>query len=192
MNLYSIFFERRASEKAVSKNTDLSKHINLSHDILSGSVQKLIPVSNRRNSICHLLGEDFDGYKVLIVAPESSALRDHDFWLQQCTKRLEIVSSFELVQTRAVQGGSEWIWVLDAAVFTDMEEAVDALLEIRTRFPKPTIVLCSTEFGVHDLTCARARVVDASIRLPVSRPELALALSASVSNHEYIVNRRLI
>ena len=42
---------------------------------------------------------------------------------------------------------------------------------------------------MHDMSCERAAIADASIRLPVSRPELALALGAAVSNNGFIRGR---
>jgi hypothetical protein len=45
--------------------------------------------------------------------------------------------------------------------------------------------MASDQIPEHDMSCESFHVADVSVRLPVSRPALGLAVSAAMTNHAF-------
>lgn len=70
---------------------------------------------------------------------------------------------------------------LDA--FDDVEDGVDALLDFRAAAPELVVVVCSAMVSGDDFGSERARICDATLKLPASATRLARGLVSALSNH---------
>lgn len=139
--------------------------------------------------LCSILAKNVAERRVLVIAGPGSFLMDHLRWMRDCTSGAAVVHSLHHAEAMCSANPEGWVWVVDSDLFDDVDDAVDELIALRAQVPGQVLLLASSEFGVHDLTCRRAAIADASVRLPISRPELAFALSVAVGNHQQIVKR---
>ncbi|PWK61317.1 hypothetical protein C7455_1022 [Roseicyclus mahoneyensis] len=138
----------------------------------------------------HILGAQIVRRRILIVADPSCQLLDHVSWLDRFTLGVEMCSSLSDAKARAAHFAEPLIVLVGIDYFQDLDVAVDALGRFRATTSNLPVVIASTSFARPDLSCERAMIADASIRLPASRPQIALALGAAVTNHR-VVRKRL-
>lgn len=140
-------------------------------------------------AFAHIIGSEVAKRRVLVLADPSCQVHDHVSWLDRVTLGVVMCNSLSNVHNRTAQFAEDTVLLIGIDYFVDLEAAIDALALFRITVPSQPIVMASRSFGRLDLSCERAMIADASIRLPVSRPELALALGAAVTNHRFVRSR---
>ncbi|MCF2870813.1 hypothetical protein L0664_07020 [Octadecabacter sp. G9-8] len=78
--------------------------------------------------------------------------------------------------------GAMTIALLDIDLMDELHETVPRLLTLRQANPELVIVIMSRTFAHSDFSAERARIADASVRLPASQSTLLAAFRAAVSN----------
>jgi hypothetical protein len=137
----------------------------------------------------HLLGAEVCARKILLVADPASQMLDHAVWLDDHTGGVILCNGLGQVREHGAQLGDAAIVLIGIDHFTDLDTAIEALAEFRMAAPGLPVVIGSIRFDRPDLSTQRAMIADASIRLPVGRPQLALALGAAVTNHRAVRSR---
>jgi hypothetical protein len=137
----------------------------------------------------HLLGEAVLQRRILIVADDHCPLHDHANWLVRHTMGVRLHPTLASAAHDAWLSCEDTILVVGIDLFHDMNEAMDALMPFRRQHPELVIVIASRVLSAHDFSCERAVIADASLRLPISGPQLALGLGAAISNHASIRSR---
>lgn len=79
--------------------------------------------------------------------------------------------------------------VVDIDAFQSTSEAVDGLLALRAAYPRAAVVIGSAFFARHDFSGERRAIADASIRLPIGRAAMALAISSAIANNDATAQR---
>lgn len=142
------------------------------------------------DAAAHILGPNVVNRRILIVAEPSSPMHDHIGWLDRNTLGVYAFSTLDEAEEAAQSSPQETLTLVSLDMCFNLNVAFDMLSAHRRRAPNRVMVIASQMFAQHDMTCERASIADASIRLPVSRPELALCLGAAVTNNGYIQSRR--
>jgi len=137
----------------------------------------------------HLLGEAVLRRRILIVADDHCSLHDHANWLVRHTMGVRLHPTLASAGHDAWLSCGDTILVIGIDLFDGMNEAMDALIAFRREHRELVIVIASRILSGHDFSCERAVIADASLRLPVSGPQLALGLGAAISNHACIRSR---
>ncbi|MCU4651204.1 hypothetical protein N8I71_00045 [Roseibacterium sp. SDUM158016] len=139
----------------------------------------------------HLLGPNAVERRVVMLAPEGSTLLRHADWFDHATQGCVTSSDPADVRDALSFGGSHGaILVVDLAVFPRLATALEWLTALRNDVPGLVVAVAFDQFPEHDMSCERYQVADVSVRLPVSRPALGLALSAAMTNHEFTLTLR--
>lgn len=144
------------------------------------------PPSDLRAAAAHLLGTEVCARKILMVADPSCQVLEHAGWLDEHTGGVEMCSGLGDAGQRAGHLVEDKIVLVGIDYFTDLDAAITALAQFRQDAPDLPVVMGSVTFSRLDLSCERALIADASIRLPVTRPQLAMALGAALSNHRHM------
>ena len=161
-------------------------------DRLSRTAERKIDARDNRGpqgAARHLLGEAVLQRRALIVAPADSAIHEHANWLAEHMRGVRLHPTLTAAVHDAWLACDDTVLVIDADMFRDMNEAVDVLMPFRREHPDQVIVIASRSFAAHDFSCERAVIADASLRLPLTGPQLALGLGAAISNHASIRRR---
>ena len=137
----------------------------------------------------HLLGTEVSNRRIMLVADPACQLLEHAAWLDRHTRGVELCSGLSDAQDRARQFSEETIVVIGIDYFVDLDAAISALAQFRMEVPFLPIVMGSVTFARMDLSSERAMIADASLRLPVTRPQLGLALGAALTNHRFMAQR---
>lgn len=74
---------------------------------------------------------------------------------------------------------------VDTDSFSDVDTAIDYLVSLRRRDHKTPVLILSASFSYDEYECCRSLIADVSLRIPVTRDRLILAL------HQACVNRNL-
>lgn len=80
--------------------------------------------------------------------------------------------------------GPDPVVIIDIDGFDSTVEAVNALLAFRAAHPGAAVVIGSAYFARHDFSGERRAIADASIRLPIGRAVIALAISSAITNND--------
>lgn len=142
-----------------------------------------------QDSARHILGSEVMQCRIVTFVDPASQILDHLDWLAQRTRGVDLCSSFRDAACRAAAVGQRPILLVDIKALGAMDQAVDTLVRYRAANPGHPVVIASGHFERHDFSCSRAPIADASLRLPVSRPQLALALGAAITNHRAVKDR---
>ncbi len=124
---------------------------------------------------------------VAICADPESSLGFHEGWLTatsfSCRAAKQILCSM-LKLRRAPAGAS--ILLVDLDQFDDLDDTVQAMIDLRRAVPDLVVIVASHAFGGTDLSLTRAPIADASVKLPVSRGTLGRAIAAAQANHRVV------
>jgi hypothetical protein len=168
----------RAAEKGPAANegraprsfleeTEFRHHARVAREKESGS----LPTQMARDTV------------ILLVANSGSPLLVHADWLQRDCRYLGAVGDHAQAEVLlAGQPRTDRLLVVDLAVFVNIASDIDRLIGFRRRQPDVPVVIASTQFGYHDLSCERAAIADASLKLPASRKSTCLALNSALDN----------
>lgn len=143
----------------------------------------------QREAAVHILGPNVVGRRIFFVAEPSSPLHDHIGWLNGHTRGVHVLNTLEEAETAARASLHPSLTVVSLDMCFSLNVAFDMLTRHRQRTPERVVVVASHMFAQHDMSCQRARIADASLRLPTSRAELALCLSAAVTNNGHLRSR---
>jgi len=143
-----------------------------------------------QDAATHILGPNVVNRRILIVAEPSSPIHDHIGWLDRNTLGVYAFSTLDEAEDAARASSQDSLTMVSLDMCFNLNVAFDMLSAHRRRAPDRVMVIASQMFSHHDMTCERASIADASLRLPASRPELALCLGAAVTNNGYIQSRR--
>lgn len=178
-----------ADRKSVTRDTDdggtLAERLAHGVDMRLGTASTHQP----REAAAHILGPSVVDRRVLVVADPGSAIQTHLGWLDRHTRGVYAYGTPGQAIAAAAVSRDPTVLIVDIDMFVNVHVALDVLSTQRRHAPQQVTVIASERFAMHDMSCERAAIADASIRLPVSRPELALALGAAVSNHGFISAR---
>lgn len=139
----------------------------------------------------HLLGSVVTQRQILVVADRDCQLTEHLPWLDRHTRGVQAHGTLSDAACAASNCPDETILLVGIDMFLDLNDALDVMIGFRERNPDQVVVIASSFFATHDFSCERAAIADASLRMPVRRPELALALGAAICNHAHLQKRRL-
>ncbi|MDG3041858.1 DNA-binding transcriptional response regulator [Roseicyclus marinus] len=142
-----------------------------------------------QSAAAHILGSEVCKRRIMLVADPMCQILEHATWLDQHTHGVELCSGLPDAKDRAAQFSEDAIVVIGIDYFVDLDAAITALAQFRMDAPDLPIVMGSVTFARLDLSCERAMIADASIRLPVTRPQLALSLGAALTNHRVMMAR---
>ncbi|MBY6201036.1 hypothetical protein KUV65_06660 [Maritalea mobilis] len=143
------------------------------------------------SAVSHLLGPSAVERRVVMLAPEGSTLLRHASWLDDATQGCSTTSEPADVRGAPNVGDSPGaILLVDLAVFPRLATAIDWLIALRNDVPGVVVAVAFDQFPEHDMSCERFQVADVSVRLPISRPALGLAVSAAMTNHRFTLPLR--
>jgi hypothetical protein len=138
-----------------------------------------------------LLGPNVAGRHTVILANETSVLHSHATWFDDATDGCTTLARPENVGTLLGKNRvGDAILIVDLAVFPRLAKAVEWLHAFRYDHPDVVVVAGFEQFPWHDMTCERFLMADASVKLPVTRTALALAVSAAMTNHAFTLPLR--
>lgn len=146
--------------------------------------------ANAHDAAAHILGPNVVNRRILTVAEPSSPLHEHISWLDQHTLGVYAFGTLEEADAAARVSPDATLTLVSLDMCFNLNVAFDMLSAHRRRAPERVTVITSQMFAQHDMTCERASIADASLRLPASRAELALCLGAAVTNNGYVQSRR--
>jgi hypothetical protein len=130
-----------------------------------------------------LLPEDAQGFAVHVLADDNSTFVDMMPWLMgQGLTETRRLSGVERLTDGTASSPGPSLLMIDIDTFPDTEEAIRALVGVRTRLPKLVVVAGSRSFMRHEFDSSRLSVSDVSLRLPATRAAVALAIGAAISN----------
>lgn len=122
--------------------------------------------------------------RVLMLGFSAKTLAD----MRQILRRTGVVATASASNVRQLYdipdtglGFTHVIVNLDA--FEDIDTAVDMLMDFRKRAHDVVVVACSEAVGGDDFGSERARICDATLKLPVTVSRLATGLTAASHNH---------
>jgi hypothetical protein len=142
------------------------------------------------DAAAHILGPNIVNRRILTVAEPSSPLHEHISWLDRNTLGVYAFGTLEEADAAAQVSPDATLTLVSLDMCFNLNVAFDMLSAFRRRTPERVTVIASQMFSQHDMTCERASIADASLRLPASRAELALCLGAAVTNNGYVQSRR--
>ncbi|GEM_PF-1862675 len=154
------------------------------------------PVGTRNSGLApdgikHLLGPNVAERRAVILAPDGSVIRRHAGSFTDATTEGAVWECPSNVRTVfGHQGAHDAILIVDLAVFATLAAAVEWLHAFRYDFPEVVVIAGFEQFAGHDMSCERFLMADASVKLPVSRTALALAVSAAMTNHAFTMPLR--
>ncbi|WP_439140338.1 hypothetical protein [Roseicyclus sp.] len=180
-----LFTDRKTAPSDTGDAVTLVDRLAHGMDIRLGSG----PAQRPREAAAHILGPSIVDRRILIVAEPRSSIQTHLGWLDQNTRGVFAYSTPAQAVAAAAVSGDPTVLIVDIDLFVNVHVALDVLSNQRKHAPQQVTVIGSERFTMHDMSCERGAIADASIRLPVSRPELALALGAAVSNNGFIRGR---
>ena len=143
----------------------------------------------QREAAVHILGPNVIGRLIFFVAEPGSPLHDHIGWLDRHTRGVHALNTLDEAETAARQSPYPSLTVVSLDMCFSLNAAFDLLTKHRQRAPERVVVVASHMFAQHDMSCQRARIADASLRLPASQAEFALCLSAAVTNNGHVRSR---
>lgn len=149
------------------------------------------PLPDPRATAAHLLGAEVCAHRILMVADPFCQMLDHASWLDDHTCGVEMCSGLTEAGQRAATLADDKIIIVGIDYFIDLDAAISALARFRQDAPDLPVVMGSVTFSRLDLSCERSLIADASIKLPVTRPQLAMALGAALNNHRQMRARLL-
>lgn len=162
-----------------SAEVDLDRHV-------APRQSECHPMRSRTAAVDHLLGPNAVERRVVMLAPAGSGLLHHAGWFDEATRGCMTFSHpAEARRALGLGGSSAATLVVDLAVFARLATALDWLIDLRNDVPGVVVVMASNRFSDHDMSCERFHAADASVRLPVSRSALGLAVSAAMTNHTF-------
>jgi hypothetical protein len=142
------------------------------------------------DAAAHILGPNVVNRRILTVAEPSSPLHEHLGWLDRHTLGVYAFGTLDEADAAAQVSPDATLTLVSLDMCFNLNVAFDMLSAYRRRAPERVTVIASQMFSQHDMTCERASIADASLRLPASRAELALCLGAAVTNNGYVQSRR--
>ena len=180
-----LFADRNLGPREADHAVSLADRLAQGVDIRLGGAMGHRP----REAAAHILGPSIVDRRILLVAEPRSSIQTHLGWLDQNTRGVYAYGTLAQAVAAAAVSGDPTVLIVDIDMFVNVHVALDVLSTQRQHAPNQVTVIASERFTMHDMSCERAAIADASIRLPVSRPELALALVAAVSNNGFIRGR---
>jgi len=168
------------------------EHVPLADRLIKGMEMRFAQPQARRSqdAAAHILGQNVTSRRVLLVAEPSSPLHEHIGWLDRHTHGVFAFSTLDEAEAAARMSPVGTLTLISLDMCFNLNIAFDMLSAHRLRAPDRVTVIASQMFAQHDMTCERASIADASLRLPASRAELALCLGAAVTNNDYLQSRR--
>jgi hypothetical protein len=131
-------------------------------------------------------------WDIHLLAYPSGGFRNHEPWLASVARSVSVhehpaVAFQKITQSRPYSS----ITILDIDVFDDFGDAIDSIQEFRSMSRMTPTIIGSRRFRYNDFSSTRFLIADASIKLPVSRVGLGLALNAALVNHDQVLKRDL-
>ncbi|WP_071675966.1 hypothetical protein [Nioella nitratireducens] len=137
-------------------------------------------------------GQTLGDWDINMVAYPSGGFRNHFDWMSSVARGVKVHETPAVAFNKMARAKPySSIAVVDIDVFDDFGDAVDALREFRMRAPMVPTVIGSRRFKYNDFSTSRFPIADASIKLPVSRVGLGLALNAALGNHQHVLEREV-
>ena len=144
---------------------------------------KGIQIAQDRRGLDAIASKGLKEAVVLVVAARDSALLEHVSWLQEATRFVGTVESYDqAIALFANEPNLPRLLIVDIDVFDNIAVDIDRMLNFRRQVPGVSVVIASTDFARHDFSVERAPVADVSLKLPVSRVALTLGLGVAFSN----------
>jgi hypothetical protein len=132
-----------------------------------------------------LLGPVAVERRVIVLAPSGSPLQRHVAWIADATLGCVFSDDADAVHEALDRSAGGSILIVDLAVFRCPSTAFAWLGRLREDVPGVVVTAASDRFAEHEMGCDRFLVADTSVKLPVTRPALALAVSAAMTNHAF-------
>lgn len=186
-SLRNYFFSSSSGER-----TQSADGLSLADRLAEGMDARLErrPLGGVREAAAHILGPNVVNRRILMVAEPASAVHEHIGWLDRYTRGVYAYASLTEAEDAARVSPDETLTLVSMDMFVNLNVAIDLLSGYRRARPERVVVIASRQFSMHDMTCERGAIADASLRLPAGRPELALCLGAAVTNNGYIRARQ--
>ncbi|MEY3002976.1 MAG: hypothetical protein RLZZ491_152 [Pseudomonadota bacterium] len=143
----------------------------------------------RREAAAHILGVNVTRRRILLVAEPSSALHDHIGWLDRHTRGVRLCDTLHDAEDIAGPSPDDWMTLVSLDHGISLNTTLDRLGAHRQKIPGRVIIVASRMFAHHNMSCDHAAIADASLRLPATRAELALCLSAALTNNTQALRR---
>lgn len=122
---------------------------------------------------------------IVIYAPDHLELTQPLSTLKSIARTFKITPNKSFAES-AMMASSARHRILVFANVTDAHDAVDWLLRVRMLDPEIAIIITSPEFSSNDLSTARGRICDASLRQPYTTVSLAMGVTAALNNNREI------
>lgn len=167
-------------------------HLPLDDRLIHG-LETRLPPARRAGTVdaaAHILGPNVTNRRILLVAEPSSPLHEHIGWLDRHTRGVYAFATLDDAEAAASTSPVGTLTLVSLDMCFNLNIAFDMLSAHRLRAPERVTIIASQMFAQHDMSCERASIADASLRLPASRAELALCLGAAVTNNDYLKSRR--
>lgn len=131
-------------------------------------------------------------WNVHLATLKSGGFKNHIQFLESVSSSVTVHHSWNLAFSamRREKPFSN-IAIVDVDVFETYAEAIEFLSEFRSLAPMTPTVIGSRRFRYNDFSTERSLITDASVKLPVSKVGLGMALNAALSNHRQVVERDL-
>lgn len=121
-----------------------------------------------------------------VVEGPGGDISRHLHWMKQLASSLTIVDSLAQLQQQKPYGLDGAVVMIDIDQFEDTVEAVDAIQRFRSEYRMTPVIIGSDHFAQHDFSSERRSIADASVKLPVSRAALTVAISSAIMNNHDI------
>lgn len=121
--------------------------------------------------------------RVMFVGPDKELFEVVEDHLCNDFKFLaSYVSSGKLIVSKTMQGAAD-ICLVSAGALGNVSDVVDYCLALRQSSPDLPVILLSANVAMSDFSTERWELCDATVKVPVTRVSLALAVSAALQNN---------
>ncbi|WP_417259966.1 hypothetical protein [Celeribacter sp.] len=169
---------------------------NTSRDVSAKPVRRAA-LFERADMEVDTLARDFDLFNTRSLEGSDIILygKERDGGIERSTT--QFVFSRKVVLTEDQSIAEKFLFESDAKVrllvvaISDIDDAVEWLIELRQKDPEIVIIVTSPDFAKSDLSIERACICDASIREPVTPISVSMGLRAALNNRREVLLRQL-